>query len=144
MDTVVLSCQIDTSDTSALLGLEAWIDDVKFFDSTHINQSQIILMNLSDNEGNHSLRFVIKGKTFEHTKVDDQGNILKDATLQLSAITVNDININQLFQEHSIYTHDFNGTQPKCQNKFYGIAGCNGVISFQFTTPIYLWLLENM
>ena len=144
MDTVVLSCHLDTSDASAKLGLEAWIDDVKFFDSKHVNQSQIISMDLSNDEGNRELRFVLKGKTVEHTTVDDQGNIVKDATLKLSDITVDGIDITHLFQTHSVYTHNFNGTQPESQHKFYGVAGCNGVISFQFTTPIYLWLLEHM
>jgi hypothetical protein len=144
MDTVVLSCQIDTSDVAVPLGLEAWINDVKFFDSTHIKQSQTISVDLSNNEGQHELRFVMAGKTAEHTTIDDQGNIVKDATLRLSDITVDGIDITHLFQTHSVYTHDFNGTQPESQNKFYGVAGCNGVVSFHFTTPIYLWLLEYM
>ena len=37
-----------------------------------------------------------------------------------------------------------NGTQPEIADNFFGIAGCNGTISFRFSTPIYLWLLENM
>ena len=140
----MLSCQVDTNNAFAKLGLEAWVDDVKFFDSMHVNQSQIISMDVLDNEGNHELRFVLKGKMSGHTKIDDQGNIVKDATLQLSNITIDGIDITQLFQEKSVYTHDFNGSQPEIQDKFYGTAGCNGVISFQFTTPIYLWLLEHM
>ena len=144
MNTVLLSCHVGTSDASAKLGLEAWINDIKFFDSAHVDQSHIIFVDLSDDEGDHELRFVMSGKTVEHTKIDEQGNIIKDATLQLSKITVNSIDITQLFQEKSVYTHDFNGSQNKIQSKFYGTAGCNGVISFRFTTPIYLWLLENM
>jgi hypothetical protein len=144
MDTNLFSCRVDTSDTSAELGLEAWINNIKFFDSKYIDQSQIISVDLSDDEGNHELRFVMTGKTADHTKIDEQGNIVKDATLQLSDITIDGIDINQLFQEQTVYTHDFNGTQPEIQDKFYGTAGCNGTISFRFTTPIYLWLLENM
>ena len=144
MDTILFSCRVDTSDTSAELGLEAWINNIKFFDSKYIDQSQIISVDLSDDEGNHELRFVMTGKTADHTKIDEQGNIVKDATLQLSDITIDGIDINQLFQEQTVYTHDFNGTQPEIQDKFYGTAGCNGTISFRFTTPIYLWLLENM
>ena len=144
MDTILFSCRVSTSDTSAELGLEAWINNIKFFDSKYIDQSQIISVDLSDDEGNHELRFVMTGKTADHTKIDEQGNIVKDATLQLSDITIDGIDINQLFQEQTVYTHDFNGTQPEIQDKFYGAAGCNGTISFRFTTPIYLWLLENM
>jgi hypothetical protein len=144
MNSNVISCRFGTSDASAKLGLEAWIDNIKFFDSAHIDQSQIISVDLSDDEGHHELRFVLTGKTADHTKIDEQGNIVKDATLQLSDITIDGIDINQLFQEKSVYTHDFNGSQSEIQDKFYGDAGCNGIISFRFTTPIYLWLLENM
>jgi hypothetical protein len=38
---------------------------------------------------------------------------------------------------------DFN--PPKLiKDKFYGSMGCNGTITFEFNTPFYLWLLENM
>jgi hypothetical protein len=49
-----------------------------------------------------------------------------------------------LFSEKCVYTHNFNDTQPEIQDTFHGIAGCNGTISLQFNTPVYLWLLENM
>jgi len=42
------------------------------------------------------------------------------------------------------YQHDFNGTGNPTIDKFYGEMGCNGTVSLKFTTPIYLWLLENM
>ena len=144
MNSIVISCRVGTSDASAKLGLEAWIDNIKFFNSTHIDQSQTISVDLSDHDAEHELRFVLTGKTAEHTKLDGQGNIVKDATLSLSDIIIDGIDINQLFQEKSVYTHDFNGSQSEIQDKFYGTVGCNGTISFRFTTPIYLWLLENM
>ena len=46
--------------------------------------------------------------------------------------------------EQAVYTHDFNGTQPEIEDTFFGEMGCNGTVSLRFTTPIYLWLLENM
>jgi hypothetical protein len=42
------------------------------------------------------------------------------------------------------YQHDFNGTGDPTIDKFYGEMGCNGTVSLKFTTPIYLWLLENL
>jgi hypothetical protein len=143
METILLSCQIDTSDAAVPLSLEAWLNDIKFFESKHVDQSQVISVDLPQDEGNHELRFVISGKTSEHTIIDNNGNIVKDAVLKLSNVTIDDININQLFQEHSVYTHDFNGSKSEIQDKFYGTAGCNGTITFKFTTPIYLWLLEH-
>jgi hypothetical protein len=54
------------------------------------------------------------------------------------------LDVNQLFLDKCVYTHNFNGTRPEITDTFFGIAGCNGTISFSFSTPIYLWLLENM
>jgi hypothetical protein len=80
----------------------------------------------------------------EHTKIDEQGNIISDATLQISNVSIDELDVDQLFLEKCVYTHDFNGTQPKIEDTFHGIAGCNGTISLKFNTPVYLWLLENM
>jgi hypothetical protein len=99
---------------------------------------------LSDDDGEHELRIVLQGKLPEHTKIDEQGNIISDATLQISNVTIDDLDVNTVFQSNSVYTHDFNGTQPEIKDTFHGIAGCNGTISFEFSTPVYLWLLENM
>jgi hypothetical protein len=84
------------------------------------------------------------GKTTDHTRVDEAGNIVKDATLQISNVVIDDLDVNQLFLDKCVYTHNFNGTRPEITDTFFGIAGCNGTISFSFSTPIYLWLLENM
>jgi hypothetical protein len=90
------------------------------------------------------LRIVLQGKTLDHTQIDADGNIVKDATLQISNVVIDEIDINQLFLDKCVYTHNFNGTQPEIADTFHGVAGCNGTISFEFSTPIYLWLLENM
>jgi hypothetical protein len=42
------------------------------------------------------------------------------------------------------YQHDFNGTGKLTTQNFYGELGCNGTVSLKFSTPIYIWLLENM
>jgi hypothetical protein len=99
---------------------------------------------ISDDDGEHELRVVITGKTSDHTIVDEAGNIIKDATLQISNVVIDELDVNQLFLSKCVYTHDFNGTQAEIQDTFHGIAGCNGTISLKFSTPIYLWLLENM
>ena len=45
---------------------------------------------------------------------------------------------------YDIYRHDYNGTTDPFDDEFYGEMGCNGTVSLKFTTPIYLWLLENL
>ena len=84
------------------------------------------------------------GKTGADTKIDDQGNIVNDACLTVTNVTFEEIELNQLFADNAVYTHDFNGSQAETQGKLYGTMGCNGTVSLEFTTPIYLWLLEKM
>ena len=144
METVQISFDVETSDSECPLGIQIWSNDSLLVDHPHVKEKIAFAHDISDDDGEIQLRIVMSGKTADHTRVDDQGNIIKDATLQLSAVTIDGIDINQLFLEKCVYTHDFNGTQPEIQDTFHGVAGCNGTIVFEFTTPIYLWLLENM
>ena len=144
METVQISFDVETSDAECPLGIQIWLDDSLLVDHPHVKEKIAFAHDISDDDGEIQLRIVMSGKTADHTQVDDQGNIIKDATLQISTVTIDGIDINQLFLEKCVYTHDFNGTQPEIQDTFHGVAGCNGTIVFEFTTPIYLWLLENM
>jgi hypothetical protein len=144
LETVQISFDVETSDAECPLGIQIWLDDSLLVDHPHVKEKIAFAHDISDDDGEIQLRIVMSGKTADHTQVDDQGNIIKDATLQISTVTIDGIDINQLFLEKCVYTHDFNGTQPEIQDTFHGVAGCNGTIVFEFTTPIYLWLLENM
>lgn len=144
MDTVKISFDVSTSSSDCPFSLEIWLDDLCLLQTKHIENLYKFAHEFADDEKEHELRIVMDGKTTEHTTVDDQGNIIKDATLTISNVVIEDLDMNQLFLDRCVYTHDFNGTQPKIEDTFHGVAGCNGTISFRFTTPIYLWLLENM
>ena len=144
METVKISFDIETSDAECPIGIEIWLDDAVLLSNNHVQEKIAFDYNIGDDDGEHELRVVLTGKTADHTKVDEAGNIVKDATLQISNVVIDDIDINQLFLEKCVYTHNFNGTQPEIADTFHGVAGCNGTISFEFSTPIYLWLLENM
>jgi hypothetical protein len=140
-----ISFDIDTSDAAAGVGVSVWLDDRCLYQTDHLVAPNHIDCEIPDeDEGEHELRIVIAGKTANHTTIDEQGNIIKDVVINMSNITIDSIDIAQLFNEKCAYTHDFNGTQPEITDSFHGVAGCNGTISFKFTTPIYLWLLENM
>ena len=144
METVKILFDVETSDAECLLGVEIWLDDAVLLSNNHVQEKITFSHDINDDDGDHELRIVMLGKTSEHTKIDEAGNIVKDATLQISNVMIDDLDINQLFLEKCVYTHNFNGTQPEIQDTFYSVAGCNGTIVFEFTTPIYLWLLENM
>ncbi len=145
METAKISFDIDTSDAECPLGIEIWLDNVVLLSNTHVKEKISFTYNINDSDdGDHELRIVINGKTSEHTKIDETGNIIKDAILQVSNVVIDGLDFSQLFLDKCVYTHNFNGTQAEIADLFYGVAGCNGTISFRFSTPIYLWLLENM
>ena len=144
METVKISFDIETSDPECPLGIEIWLDNTVLLTNNHLQEKIVFSHDISDDDGEHELKIIISGKTSNHTQIDTQGNIIKDAMLLLSNVAVDELEVNQLFLDKCVYTHDFNGTHPKIEQAFYGVAGCNGIISFKFSTPLYLWLLENM
>jgi hypothetical protein len=139
-----MSFDIETSDATCPLGIEIWLDDAVLLHNDHVQEKISFSHDISDDDGEHKLRIVMFGKTSDHTQVDESGNIVKDATLKISNVVIDGLDVNQLFLERCVYTHDFNGTQSEIADTFHSIAGCNGTVNFEFTTPIYLWLLENM
>jgi hypothetical protein len=144
MTTYQLSCTVGTTDPSAKLGFELWIDDQQLYAVDQVTTTTPISFDFEEDEAEHELRFILKNKTSADTRIDDAGNILSDARLTVSDIMFDEIALGQIFIDNAEYTHDFNGTQDKSVNKFYGEIGCNGVVSLKFSTPVYLWLLEHM
>ena len=126
------------------MSVEIWLDNDLVWSTPQLHQTVMFNHDFSDNDGKHRLQIVLNGKTAAHTVIDDTGNILKDATVQISQVMVDELDINQLFLKKCVYEHNFNGSQSNITDTFHGMAGCNGTISFEFSTPIYLWLLENM
>ena len=144
METVKFNCVVSSTNSTVPLGLEIWLDQHKFFDLDHIDQACQVEHEISDDDGDHELRFVLKHKLSDHTQVDADGNIVGDATVMVSGIRFDDIDCQYLTTKLARYQHNFNGTGNPTIGKFYGEMGCNGTASLKFTTPIYLWLLENM
>jgi hypothetical protein len=142
--TLTITCTIDTTNPEANLGFEAWCDDQKLFDTNHVQTQQQVVVEINDDDSEHELRFVLKNKTLDHTRVDAAGNIVSDARLIVTDLAFDKIQLGHMVTEQAVYTHDFNGTGAIVHDKFYGEIGCNGTVSFKFSTPLYIWLLENM
>jgi len=143
--TVTITFNLATTDATAELGFEAWINQRRFLDLDHVKDTQKITVELDDqDDAEHELRLVLKNKTTEHTQVDENGNIIADARLTITDLAFDEIKLGHLFAEQAVYTHNFNGTGETTQDKFYGELGCNGTVSLKFSTPMYLWLLEHM
>jgi hypothetical protein len=143
-DSVTLKFNVSSTNYAVPLGIRVSIDHDIMYENTHVSAPADVQCSLSDNDGEHELTFELFGKLPEHTQIDDAGSIVSDAVLGISGIEIDEIDIDQIVQFQSVYTHDFNGTQEPVDDKFYGSMGCNGTVRLKFTTPIYLWLLENM
>jgi hypothetical protein len=147
MSTTQISCTISASDPAAELGVEVWMDSIQIYNSDHFSVAEHQLTwDIDDQtEGEHTVRFVLKNKKQHHTTVDSQGNIITDATIAISNLAFDGIELNQLFFDHAKYCHNLNGTSlTDIDDRFYGVMGCNGTVSLTFTAPAYIWLLKNM
>ena len=143
--TVTITFNLATTDATAGLGFEAWIDQRKFLDIDHVKETQPVTVELDDEDNTeHELRLVLKNKTIEHTQVDEHGHIVADARLLITDVAFDEIRLGHMFVEQAVYTHDFNGHGKYSKEKFYGEMGCNGTVILKFNTPMYLWLLEHM
>ena len=143
-DQVQLDCCISITDPDSKIWLEIWLDSTKIYNSEHVSAPVNFVYDFEDVEADHQLRFVMKNKTLDHTKVDANGDIVKDCCICIDHLSFDEIELGQIFIDQAVYEHDFNGTADAVRDKFYGQMGCNGTVSLAFTTPIYLWLLENM
>ena len=135
---------IDSSDKKIPLGTEVWIDNTCVINVEHVDRVVCFSHQLADDDGKHELRIVMKHKTADHTDVNESGEIVRDARLVIGDIKFDEIALGHIFLEKTIYTHDFNGSGDAVEDQFFGEMGCNGTVSLKFTTPAYLWLLENM
>jgi len=145
MNLLPIKFEISSTDTTVELGIQVWINDLCVHQQSHVTETYQFRHEIDDDEEkSYQLKIVMTGKTVEHTQLDDDGNIVKDAMLSIRNISLDDLNIDKLVHTLATYQHDFNGTQPQCSDEFFGDMGCNGSVVFEFTTPSYLWLLEHM
>ena len=143
-NSTTISGFIDSSDKKIPIGTEVWIDNICVVNVEHVNRIVHFSLVLEEDNAEHELRIVMKYKTPDHTELDDAGTIIRDAMLSISDVKFDEIELGQVFLNKTVYTHDFNGSQPSVEDQFFGEMGCNGTVSLKFSAPTYLWLLENM
>lgn len=142
--TTSIGFELSTTDATAALGMRVLLDNIVIYENSHVTQPHHIKHKFNDDEADHELIIEMFGKTSEHTKIGNNGEIIKDVMLSISNLKFDDISLENAISDIAEYHHDFNGTQAVSVNKFYGNLGCNGQVRIKFTTPIYLWLLETI
>lgn len=106
---------------------------------SHIVDNISVSFNIDESD-DHTVEFVLQGKNNSHTLIDNN-SVITSTEISIHNIVVDDIKIND--PTLLSYTHNNNGSTTEVTEKFYGVIGCNGVVKFKFTTPLYIWLLEN-
>jgi hypothetical protein len=92
---------------------------------------------LADTDGTHTLEFELSGKTDQHTVLNDQGEIDRNSCVSIRNFQFNDVAVNNLLYKVAEYQHSI--TEP-----FNGSLGYNGRACIEFTTPVDMWLFENL
>lgn len=146
MDHSKFSFTLTPTDPTAKLGFETWINDQCVYRTNHVHESTTVTGYLPADgiDADHVMKFVMTGKTAEHTRVDSAGEIVQDALLTIDDLAFDSIQLGNMVHELFEYHHDFNGTCSAITDKFFNVMGCNGTVELKFSTPVYLWFLENM
>lgn len=90
----------------------------------------------------HTLSIRLENKTNDDTvQNEDKTEIVKDMMLNIHSIEIDDIDLGHLIWQRSKFVGDdlARPTIEECVN-----LGWNGAYNLTFSSPIYLWLLENM
>ncbi len=150
METIDISFDLTSSDHTCGLGFEVFYNNKQMLNIDHVASDTPVAFTLDAEEGDQELKFIMKNKTMDHTTVGENGQIVKDACLNISNFTINSaeltvpMKLGYTFLEQCKYYHDFNGSQDPVVVEFYGDMGCNGTIVFLFRSPVYIWILETV
>ena len=138
-----LGFTVSSTNSAVPLGLKVVFDKSVIYTTTHMDANVHIEHQFSDVCGEHELLLELSGKKSEHTKIDTAGQILSDVLLTCTDVQIDGVPLDLYMRILAEYCHDYNGTQPmQYHNFFSGTMGANGLVSFKFRTPVYLWELE--
>jgi hypothetical protein len=127
------------------IGLQIRLDGKVIFDSHDALDQHLIEHEFADStDAVHVLEIEMMGKLPGDTEIDSQGQILSDRAIIIQNLSFDEIALGQLVTDLATYTHNFNGSQDTIEDQFFGSMGCNGIVKIEFSSPVYLWMLENM
>jgi hypothetical protein len=136
-----ISATADASDIQTVI----FADSTEVLNSSAKNKSQRVFFEIDEDiQNTHIITICMSGKQPKHTTVDELGNILTDVMIRVEHIIIDEIDCTDIFCSGLLcYRHNSNGGQPEFVDEFYGLLGCNGIVTFEFTTPIHLWFLSH-
>ena len=140
------SCDIESNDPTIPLCIRVRLDGEEIACISPVPEHYHLHYEFNDSidEESHVMEFELSGKMPEHTEVNDHGEIVKDATVTIRNKRFESVMVDTAVDANTRYHHDFNGSQSSIDDDFFGVMGCNGVARFEFTTPMYIWMLDNL
>lgn len=121
------------------------IGDQVLFDG-EIKDTVTIDESLDLDEQDHQLKITLYDKSKYDTRVVD-GKIVEDTLIHIKTFEMEDIDLKQILSldgEKFCYEHDTNGSAELKRHVLHDTLGCNGTATINFTSPFYIWLLENL
>lgn len=112
--------------------VNAKLNNIIFFDEKIDKTKYNISFLFDDVPYNHLLEFELSNKTDIH----------KSAQIYITDISINEMSILHIIENFGIYNHVCNTNNKYTANPFSKILGYNGIVNFNFTTPIHLQSLE--
>jgi hypothetical protein len=99
---------------------------------------------------NNSFNIELLNKLDSDTIKDESDNIVEDMLLCIKSLEIDEISIDHLLWSNSLYYPIYPETYlDETQKAITEVRNCvdlgwNGVWKFPFTSPFYIWLLENI
>ena len=146
MENIRIQCKVTPTYSKNPPNLKIYIGDQSVFNGPVLSPMDINYKFQTELDTTHELRFKLYDKIAEDTLIDSDGNILED-----TLVTIDDIKFEGVKLEHGFtsnlkncyYEHDSNSHGELVRHLCLGTLGCNGDMVITFTSPIYIWLLEN-
>jgi hypothetical protein len=118
------------------------------------NETEYFEFDAAIEEGSNFLEIVFENKANQDTILDQKGNIVSDLLLNIDSIEIAEIDLGPLKWTASIYKPDYpksyiqhcesNGQTLLTELRECVNLGWNGQWILPFTSPFYVWLLENI
>jgi hypothetical protein len=118
------------------------------------NETEYFEFTYEISEGDNNLEISLLNKGFGDTVIDNEGNIVGDMLLNIDSIEIDEIDLGSLkwtlSEYHPIYPERYRAEARKRGDELSSPVkncvnlGWNGTWKLPFTSPFYIWLLENI
>jgi len=140
MDTEKVSIEINLSSKywDVIPRVKVKLDSVVLFQG-EISEPVKVTHDVNLTEGNHEIEVILTNKDGRRDTVIEDGKIIKDMLVTVDSVLLDDIDLGYLITTKSSYVT----TEGESYSNMTSL-GWNGSWTLPFTSPVYMWLLENL